>query len=75
MIFLDDTRHIQNLCLKVQFQASHLFFHFYSKYMRNTIILGEQEVFLKWRSSGRFLICCSYGTKAEILEPSRVSAD
>lgn len=31
--------------------------------------------FLKWRSSERFLICCSCDTKAEILELSRVSAD
>lgn len=71
---------IQDLYIECVFESSNFkpvvySFTFTQKYMRNTIILGEQEVFFKWRSSEHFLIWCSCGTEAEIFELSRVTAD
>ena len=71
---------IQDIYIECVFESSNFkpviySFTFTQTYMRNTIILGEREVFFKRRSSERFLICCSCGTEAEIFELSRVTAD
>ena len=71
---------IQDIYIECVFESSNFklviySFTFTQTYMRNTIILGEQEGFFKWRSSERLLIWCSCGTEAEIFELSRVTAD
>ena len=71
---------IQDLYIEYVFESSNFkpviySFTFTQTYMRNTIILGDQVVFFKWRSSERLLIWCSCGKETEIFELSRVTAD